>query len=153
MPQTPAAFSTLRKSLVRFLYDFGQDTSKNGYGEVLEYVELDAHAQVHELPEGNVIGLSGFSMEFDDHLIYVDTAIGLIMRGDKDLIRHGEVMDALLGHLRPTRTLPVYHPTTGNTIGWMAIENGVEVMPVGKADTRTVQMITLSLSTDQTLKI
>lgn len=146
-------YSTFKKSLIRFANQFGQDVSAHGLVNGLEYVELDAHAQLNELPNKNLIGVSGYTLDIDEQFVSVACGFGVSILDDPQLFQLGQVMDALLDRLLPTRTIPVYHPTTGNKLGQLIVTNGTSVLPVARTDTRTIQFITADFESDLTVRL
>lgn len=117
------------------------------------YIDFDAHAQIHEYPEHDIIGLRAFQIVIDEHIFYVSGMFGVGIFNDTNLQRHYRILDKLYAELLPTRRLPVYDMNSGLMIGEFIILDGTELMPMFKADNRPIQFIGFSFSSDLTASL
>ena len=132
----------IHASLLRFCADF----SERYPGMAVE--NFDAHADESTIPKSDIVGLSGLSIALDDSFVSTKLMIGISTLDDMNLFRLMDRMDVLLDRLKPTQRLPVYDADTGIEKGWMIVENGTTLMPVGGSKARPLQYILISLATN-----
>lgn len=129
----------IHSSLLRFCSDF----AINYQG--MEVVNIDAHADESTVPDADFVGISGMSIDVDEHAVGVKVMFGISTLDDTNLFRMIDRMDVLFDKLLPTRTLIVYDADTGVKVGDLIVTNGTRMMPVGGSEARPLQYIMVSL--------
>lgn len=142
---TSNTLSNIQASLMRFCNDFVDAQAL--LSVTLEFVNFDAHADEATIPNGDLIGIAGLGLVFDDSLIDIQAMVGLSTEGDTNLFRLSNLMGQLLELLRPECLIRVYDSESGDDIGWMVIKNGTRLMPVGGATAKPLQYVIIELAT------
>lgn len=137
----------LWKSSVRIVTDLIAEVGPSGISPGLEFINMDAHAEIAEWPDKDLIGISMFSMRLDEHLIRLDFAIGVSTYEDPQLLRHIQIMDRVVEKLKPATTHPVFHADTAEKLGWMQTFNGTEVLRMERTESRPLQFTLASFGT------
>lgn len=137
----------LHASLLRFCADFAEKFPG------MTPINIDAHGDESTIPSTDIVGLSGLSYRFQEHFIKITVMFGLSTVSDTNLFRLTEQMDELVELLVPTRKIRAYDADSGEDIGWMIVEDGTSVMPVGGSETRPLQYVLVSLSTSMTFAL
>ncbi len=133
----------LDASIKRFCVEWGQAQTP-----VLRYEDFDAHADENTVPEGDLIGTSGFSLTTSHPFVDLDVMIGITTTGDTNILRLKEQVARLFQRLQPTKKVPVLDFQTGVIKGRMIVSDGVRVLPVGGDSARPVQFIMVNFKTD-----
>jgi hypothetical protein len=127
-------------SLMKFCKDFA--TQLNVVDEdPFEPVLLDAYDDYEQLPKGSLIGVAGYAIDIDEHIVSVKVMIGIGTENDTNTFRLTAAMNKLVQRLLPTKRLDVVDCETGALLGVMTIENGVRVMPASNAGGRTMKYV------------
>ena len=136
----------LHTSLTRMLDSFRQTQfSENGFD--LEVVDFDTHADNSTLPDKDVVGLAGFSVETDG-FTYLTILLGVSTYKDFNLVRHREIMSALYESVKPLSSHRVYDTRTGAVKGYMKVDGGIKLMPVSENKARPLQFVAVLFATD-----
>lgn len=130
-------------SLKRFCVEWGE--AQNG---PLTYEEFDAHADENTVPPGDLIGTSGMSLSTSHPFVDVDIMIGIAVEGDTNLLRLRELMARLFQRLQPTKRIDVLDFQTGIKKGFLIVQDGVRVLPVGGDQSRPIQYLMVGFKTD-----
>ena len=131
-------------SLIRFVQDFREEWMPDA-----DYVNFDAHAQLNELPQKDIIGMAGVGFSEDDPSRYeIMCGISVSTWGDPNLARLTKMISKLRGRLIPGTALTVYDHDTAAPDAHMVTITPLAIMPVGQAETRTVQSIEIHLLLD-----
>lgn len=129
-------FQNCKFSLIRFVKDRGAALSP----PITTFVDLDAHAELDDLPKKDFVGLSGFSMQFDDKHITVFCSIVVCVWDDKDLVRLTRTVNSFVAALKPGKQVPLWD---GNGFSdWLVVGNDLAIEPTDRSDQRAIQMIT-----------
>lgn len=134
----------LRSSLIKFIKTFADNTPGS-----TTFLDLDSFRQHQDFPDGDLAALNGFTWVVDGKIIQVLCSFGISTLNDPNLFRHAELIDSLATSLMPEETLSLIHPDTGDTLGWMVVQNGTTIQPIEKTDTRAFQFIQVSLLLDR----
>lgn len=129
----------------------------NVYGAAhgLTVVDMDAHADIRQLPMTDVIGTFQFDLEVDDGTVIITTMIGVSTLSDTGLVKLYEHVDNLFGLLLPGKTLPIYdasNPSALTRTGTMTALNGTKVMAVYNTALRPMQFVAVRLGADKIVK-
>lgn len=139
-------------SLMKFCKDFAAQLNVEG-DDPFTPVLLDAYDDYEQLPTGSLIGVAGYSIDIDEHLVSVKTMIGIGTENDTNTFRLTAAMSKLVQRLLPTKRIDVVDSETGALLGVMTIENGVRVMPASNAGGRTMKYIAFMASSGVTVDL
>lgn len=130
-------------SIVSFCNDVIDDRKLVYTGSDIEYIDWEAHANIHELPEKDMIGSTAvtFTEESPDEFSMSFT-IGVSTYGDDpSLFRLRNYVGEVFKRLRPGSKIPFYDAQTATQLGWIYITDNTMVMPMTRADVRPLQFI------------
>lgn len=133
-------YNNIVQSVIKFIGDFMVD---NDLTLADNYVDWDAHSQIHELPNSKtLVGPAGIGMmhEMDDD-IQVVFSVGVCTEDDQNLFRLRSLMSKLYGALAPQTRVTLYDHATSTIATWMVVAPPVSITPVTKAETRSLQFI------------
>jgi len=116
-------------------------------------INLDAYGDSDQLPPGNLIGISNYTMDVDDHLVVVTVMFAVITQGDLNNTRLDKATGILLNSLLPTKKIPVVRETNGEEIGTMTVGKEVRVLPMSGDQNRNFKMIAVTLHSTATLNL
>lgn len=133
-------------SLVKFTQDFISSARGDGVSSDLGFINLDAHAEIHEWPSTDLIGLQGFAVQTDDRMYEIDAALFVMTLNDANLFRHYRLLDRLFKALKPEQKLKLYSADTALAKSWMVVLDGTSILPVGRAETRPLQPVRFTLA-------
>lgn len=141
-------YESVTLSLMRYVEDFRAEVMPEA-----EYVNWDAHSNIGELPEADVIGLAGVGLAEDEDKKY-EVTFGVLVStwNDANLNRLTAAVSKMFGRVKPGRTIRVYALDAAG-------ENAVDktfmvaalpraVTPVSKAEVRAVQGVECRLLLD-----
>lgn len=131
-------YNNIVQSVVKFALQFIADHAPEA-----GYVNWDAHSQVKELPEDDVlIGPAGVGMSHEmTDKIEVIFSIGVCTKSDPNLFKLTKLMSKLYGRLKPESRVTIYDHDTAAPVSWMVTATPLEVTPVSKAEMRSMQFI------------
>lgn len=109
----------------------------------LTYVELDSRVELRdaELPTGDIIGLTQFSIMDDDKIFPIHFAIGVSTEDDENLFRLRALSNALYNKLQTGASLTYYDAQTAATKSWIQILPGTTILPTSRVETRPFRFI------------
>lgn len=128
-------------SLKRFCVLFGQSQG------AVEYEDFDSHADDGSVPPGDLIGIAGVSITTDHPFVKVETMIGISTDGDTNLKRLKIMMARLYQRLMPLSKIEVLDYQTGEVKGFMIVQDGVTMLPVGGGESRPIQYVMVRFET------
>ena len=132
-------------SIIKFTQGFITQARSDNVSSDLDFINLDAHAEILEWPATDLIGLQGFAISTDEGMHEITAALHVMTLNDPNLFRHYELLDRLFEALKPTNKLKLYSAQTALERSWMVVTNGTSVLPVGRAETRTLQPVHFTL--------
>lgn len=135
----------LHGSLIKFTQDFIAKARLDNVSTDLDFINLDAHAEIHEWPAVDLIGLQGFAVQTNDKMHEVAASLFVMTINDPNLFKHYELLDRLFTALKPENIIKLYSAATAAEKSWMVVADGTSVYPVGRAETRTLQAIHFTL--------
>jgi hypothetical protein len=131
------------RSLLRLTQD--TLTSLTGLDRTALVVNFDAHASIQELPAGDLVGPSGFTLtDMGQGHFELAFAIAVSTQQDKDNFRLTDLMDGFARRLAPERKFTIFNSTTGAAISEAIIEEGTQLSPVNRAETRATASVTVT---------
>lgn len=149
-----SAFKNHNFSLIRFIKQLGLSSSAAlGYAQPV-FVNLDAHAQLNELPKVDLLGMMGYAMHYNGKLLTVHVGVFVSTYNDPDLIRHIELMDAVSDALAPEKQVPVFNvddPSNLVPASWLQVAGDGTIDPTGREGTRSLQVLTVRMLGGQTV--
>lgn len=131
----------LYSSILRFCSNFA---AANG----CEFVNFDAHADEGTLAPVDYIGISSFSCASHGGLQTVQVLIGIALLNDENLFKTINLIGQIYEQLQPGKRIRVFDADTGNPKGWLTVEDGTRLMPVGGSVSRPLQYIMVSMGTN-----
>lgn len=135
--QATDIYSCICSSIIRFGEDF-----RRANDPTATYFDWDAHADISQIPETDVVGPAGIGLANEGKITQVVFSIGLATVADENLFRLRRMMSALYGQLQPEMTIPVYD-TAGARASWLVVKAPVTIAPVSKSEIRAVQFISV----------
>ena len=134
-----------RLSTIRFINDI-IDEIKGSHPTQLDimYQDWDAHADLKELPNKDMIGLSGFGITEDDKTYEIVFGILLCTYNDPNLFRVTDFADVFFRAMHAQKQFPIFNSTTGLKAGVAAFQLGTAVSPVQRVEIRPTIQITAS---------
>ena len=135
-------YSKVQKSLVRFMGDFA---TANNF--TLGVETLDGHADDSTLPDGDLIGYAGLSMEVDGQIHVVNVMIGIITYNDQNLTRLSNMISKLYDRLQPEEKIDMFKDDPNHVMGFLKVIDGTRVMPVSGNIARPLQYIQVNFVT------
>ena len=147
-------FLNTKSSVIRMITDMIEeiknDSSFDLGGLDLEFINIDAHANLAAFEQKHYIGLRSFSMSLDDKFVQVGWEFAIATWEDKDMRLH----DQIINHLIPK----CYVTESFNLLDEKAQKYGIgtfigntEIPPVHKATTRAIQYILVEAVLDETI--
>lgn len=137
--------SDLYASIFRFCDDF--KVKQEALGRALSVVNFDAHADEANLPQGDLIGISGFSATTST-FTSVTVMFGICTQDDTNLFRLVAMISEVYESLKPTSVHTVYDSSTGNARGIMNVVDEIQLLPVSGNIARPLQYIAVQFVTD-----
>ena len=114
------------------------------------FVDLDQHASDLSLPATDFLCTRGLGVTFDTLTMDINVMFGVsTTEDDASLFRHRGIIDALFPFLLPSKELAYLDATTGNQLGFMIATRGTSIMPLARAQTRSIQLIAVNLRADR----
>lgn len=141
-------YENFKSSILRFCTQFATDMQAQGLASMMP-INFDAHADINELPESDLIGPKEFGVETDQGTFVISTMIGVSTLNDTNLFRLDKIIDQLFKRLMPDEMIPLVNAETGAQMGWMKAMNGTAVLPVVQTKTRPLKFVAVSLGTDR----
>ncbi|MBD9544260.1 hypothetical protein IB276_32975 [Ensifer sp. ENS04] len=145
-------YENLHGSLVAFTQSIIEDR-KLVYPDVpIEFVDWEAHANIHELPDQDLIGLTAVTLTEEEVEMFSGSfTIGISsFASDKNLFRLRNYVGEAFARMRPLSKIPFYDAEACQQRGWLIITDGTTVMPMTKADARPLQFVQCAFVFDAT---
>jgi hypothetical protein len=140
------------KSLLRFCSDFAEDINVPGE-PAFKPVFFDAYEEFDQLPQGSLIGLAGYALDIDEHLVTLNGMIGVVTENDQNAFRLTKAMGKLTQRLLPTKRVTVFDAEGGDAIGQLTLLNGVRILPEGAGGGRTMKYLAFTATSDVTVDL
>lgn len=136
-------YENLHASLTVFAQSVIEDR-KIVYPEVeIDFIDWEAHANIHELPERDLIGLTAVTFnESEPETFQGSFTLGIsTYKNDKNLFRLRNYVGTAFSRMRGTCKIPLYDTENSMQLGWLYIADGTTVMPMTRADVRPLQFV------------
>lgn len=138
-------YENLWSSLVNFCNDVleGKDAS---------YVDWESHANLQELPDGDLIGTTALTFTEEEPELFTGSfAIGVSTQtSDVGLFRLRSYVGEVFSKMRPGMKIALYDAASVTQLGWLHVVDGTHVMPMQRADVRPLQFIQCNFVFDAT---
>lgn len=136
---TPTTYDNIKASLFHFCSTFD--------GSLTLYY-FDAVNANTVLPEADLIGIKGLSVDIDEHLLTIRCMVGVATsESDTNLFRLDAKAGALLEALKPGTDIPALNASTGSVVGNLRVENGTSLSPVYTSNTKPLKFVSITLAT------
>jgi hypothetical protein len=135
-------------SITRFATDMAEAMALAGLA-TLEYVELDARSELRdaELPGGDIIGVTQFSITEDDKIFPIHFMIGVSTVGDLNLFRLRAITNFIFNRLQSGAELTYYDVAASELAGdavaksWIRVLPGSTLLPTSRVETRPFRFV------------
>jgi hypothetical protein len=127
-------YLSLVKSLTRWCVDQIADDLTD-----FEFIDWDEHADIHELPDGDLFGIAGVGMVTDEGIYDVVFGLAAATTNDTGLNRLRTLISKCRGRLKPGTTIPFYDLVTEQPLTYILIKSPVAIEPMTRAGTRPFQ--------------
>ena len=130
-------------SMVKFCKDTATEIAATLDIATPGFVNLDAHANMSQLPLTDTIGLVTFASHNNGKIITVYTSITVSTYDDRDNIRHIQIMGLLESKLEPGFTIPIYKMINNvqTKVSFLVVQGDVGIEPTQHDDVRSLQFI------------
>lgn len=132
-------YKNLRASTIRLIQDVIAGLPNTGFP--IQYMDWDAHADVFELPDADLVGLTGFGATQEGHFHDFVFGIGIVTYNDENIFRLSEIVDHFYTRCAVQQQFVVYDTNTGERIGIATIFDGTTVNPITRAEVRPAQSV------------
>jgi len=106
-----------------------------------QFLDWDAHANIHELPNVDLVGPTAFGFIEDDKVISVNFSLGFSTYNDLNLFRLRAIGNVLFEALRPGSRFIYYNATAAVAVSYLVVTNGTTLLPVTRSETRPFQFV------------
>lgn len=141
----------VKSSIIRFANTMIYQIISKGITDSLVFVDLDAHADLGEMPDTDCLAISGVSAVFDEKFIEATFNIGVTTFDDKEKQRHDKIISYVNGHTLPMETIPLVSSDDGSEIGVLTVYADTEVTPFIKSNVRALQYILVTVRSNVTI--
>ncbi len=124
-----------RNSLYGILNDFATT-----HAWTVKQYNFDAFSENNKLPDGDLLGLHGLSMDVDNDLVTFMGMIGLATEDDENLFRLDDMSGRLAQHFRP-KTQWSLKDSAGVKIGTLTVGEGTSLSPVHRAQQKPLKFL------------
>lgn len=130
-------------SLVKFVKDFQEAEMPGG-----DYITWDAHAELNDLPEIDLIGINGVGLAEDEARKYdIVFGISIAVFNDEGLARLTKLISKMRARLKAETRIPIYRLSDSGLVAepwsWAVMVLPTAITPVGRAELRPVQSLEL----------
>lgn len=140
-----------KSSVIRFINQKIAEFIQKGITEGAVYIDLDAHADLAEMPATDCICLQGFQASLDEKFITIGFNVGVSTFNDTENVRHNKMVSELLGSLAPTECFDLVTHEKGDKVGALIVNEDTEVAPFAKTNVRSVQFILVTALSTETV--
>lgn len=107
----------------------------------LQFLDWDSVAEVHELPDADILGPAGLGLTEEDNMWQLVMSVGVSTVNDKDISRLRKLASKVFADFRPRKIVPIYRNETATEIGWAVVQSPVIITPVSRQASRALQFI------------
>jgi len=127
-------------SIQKYILEAIDEFNADGWIQ-LGFVDWDEHAELHELPSGDLLGIAGCGMTNDEGLYEVIFGMAASTQNDAGLYRLRKMVSILYGRLRPGENLTLYNSETAEPLTYIQIKSPQSLAPITRAETRPFQAL------------
>lgn len=135
--------SNIYKSLVRHVVETMEEIQRRGVSTNIQYHDWDSRGDEAELPNVDLIGLSGFTFSENRGLWIVHCGITLSTMNDNNLIREIELIDVIHDYWGEALTIPLRNDV-GEEHSQLMVDE-FEMLAAGTSEKRNYRSIGLAL--------
>lgn len=153
LPRRPKTklYLDFKSSLTRFINQMIMEMEGYELSNKIEFIDLDAHADLGEMPEKDCVTLSGVAATFDEKFISGQFNIGVATWDDKEKVRHDKIISYLTGKVIPMETIPLVSSDDGALIGTLVVNEDTDVSPFAKSNVRSIQYVLVTVLSTETV--
>lgn len=146
-------FPSVWGSIVNFNQTLIADMRNLHTGVDIQFIDWESHANIHELPDADLIGPTALTItEVSSQIIEVTFAVGISsFASDKNLFRMRSYMSEAFERLRTGKQIKIYDSETAQPLGYLQFTDGTLVAPMSRAETRPWQYVQASGLLEPTL--
>lgn len=133
-------YQDIHSSFTKFTIDTINEIAIEGQ-ETPEFIIWDAHANINELEDKDLIGISAVTLTDNEGIMEASCSFGVSTYGDKNLFRQTHYISKLFGKTRLGNNLDLYNFQTASKRGWMQAATPTIVSPVEKSENRPFQFV------------
>lgn len=148
---TSKMYYRVRSSLIAALNECLGEIKDCNLSNDIVFFDFDCHADIHEMPQKDVLGLKGFSFYDDDGVINLSTFIVCSTMDDLNGIRLSKIIGHVFGRFIGNKAVCVLDEYK-NKIAAITTVSGTEIMPMSKSDARMVQYIDVTAKISDTTR-
>lgn len=130
-------------SVVKVCQEIIQDVKDIYPDNQVEFVDWEAHANIAELPNCDLIGPTALSLtEQSPGLSDAVFAIAASTYGDDtNLFRQRKIMSMIFERMRPTKQMKIYDAGSALEKGFMVFTDGTTLVPMTRSEARPWQYV------------
>jgi hypothetical protein len=109
----------------------------------IEFIDWEAHANIHELPDTDLIGPTALTItEVSPQIMEISFAIAASsFASDKNLFRMRSYITEAYERLRVGKQIDIYNSDTAQKLGYLKLVDGTLLAPMSRAETRPWQYV------------
>lgn len=130
-------------SIVNFTNTLIADMRVLHEGVSIEFIDWESHANIHELPDTDLIGPTAITVtEVSPQIVEVGFAIAVSSYStDKNLFRMRSYVSEAFERTRAGKQIKVYDSDTAQPLGYIQLVDGTLLAPMSRAETRPWQYV------------
>jgi hypothetical protein len=142
-------YENLHSSLTVFSQGIIADRQAAFPDAPIEFIDWEAHANIAELPDADLIGTTAIAFTEEDEGISGSFTLGISsFASDKNLFRMRNYVGRAYDRMRSGNKIPLYDQEACIQTGWLYLTVGTTVMPMTRADARPLQFVQCSFLLD-----
>lgn len=135
------SYLDLFKSCTAFCQTFVSDMIAGQFSTDIQYFNVDQHADQHDLPSSDLLCFGNWNYMENEGTIELPLGFGISTYEDKNMMRHHELMHQLSLRLKPdVSKISVVDAISGQEKNELLVCNPISVLPVGRTESRDLQM-------------
>jgi hypothetical protein len=133
-------YANLWGSIIKLSQELITTVTNAGVGTP-QLLDWEAHANIQELPNADLIGPTTLGFIEEDKVISVSFAMAASSYNDVNLFRHRAMMGHIFERLRPEMRIPYYDANTAQVIDHLIITDGTTLAPMSQVEPRPWQLV------------
>lgn len=143
-------FTDIQASLFAFCKAFAAEMMAADVAN-LEVFKFDAHADINQYPETDLIGPAALSIDIDDGMVEAMTVLGISTMDDQNTFRLDALIGQLLRRVKTGTVIALKDSETGQPYGTLKVQGQIRVLPVELTKIRPFRGIAIQVGSDRTL--